>query len=183
MHYCDLLSPFRWHCLTWHTPPTSSSYHLPSPQSPGVDLYCGAPGKVLVAASKSHFNVKYVQNKRWSLPCFQSWINVRRRGKAVCEAEKGVWRVFESQRESPSNLRHCLALPIHGKPDEGANLRGKEESFRSFRSQHRAHTVNQPELHLATANLKKTRFISTVYTFTCFLGGEADHLSFEIYKK
>ena len=45
------------------------------------------------------------------------------------------------------------------------------------------HTVNQPELHLATANLKKTRFILTVYTFTCFLGGEADHLSFEIYKK
>ena len=74
------------------------------------------------------------------LACFQSRINVTR-GKVEKVGGGGARGVWKPEWE-PSQLRHCAALLVPGKPAEGANLWGKEESC-SFRRQG-ASTHGQP---------------------------------------
>lgn len=114
-------------------------------QGPRVDLYCGAPGKVLVVVppNKVSCQCKDVRNKRRSpLLAFNHG--------SMLDSRQGVEKVGAfasrclkaSSSESPSlELRQCDALLPHGKPAEGAkSLRKGRKLQLSSKRRSKLHT-------------------------------------------
>ena len=115
-------------------------------QGPRVDLYCGAPGKVLVVVpqTNSHVDVNMSEINE-DLPCLLSIVDqCYTRGKGLRKLDRAfAGRCLKaSSSESPSlELRQCDALLPHGKPAEGAkSLRKGRKLQLSSKSRSKLHT-------------------------------------------